>query len=71
MTGNACPVTENYTENDHVSEKRQLPEHLQPLIEGLSPELTQEEKQQFTDLISDYQDIFIGPNNRLGQLITK
>ena len=62
MLGNACPVTENCQENEIIdnSEKKPLPEHLQPLVEGLSPELTSEEKQQFIDLITEYQDIFVG-----------
>ena len=67
--GNACPVTENCQENEIIdnSEKKPLPEHLQPLVEGLSPELTSEEKQQFIDLITEYQDIFVGPDKKLGQ----
>ena len=70
ILGNACPVTENCHENETIrdnSEIRQLPEHLQPLVDELSPELSSEEKQQFTDLISEYQDIFMGPDKKLGQ----
>ena len=44
-----------------------LPEHLQSLIQNASDKLTPEEKQKLAQLLTQYQDIFMEPNGKLGQ----
>ena len=44
-----------------------LPEHLKPLVQNASEKLKPDEKQELTKLISQYQDIFMEPQGKLGQ----
>ncbi|MEW8548166.1 MAG: pol polyprotein, partial [Candidatus Thiodiazotropha sp.] len=67
ILGHVCPVTENNLETYETPASTQVPEHLQPLIEEVSPELSPEEKREFGALISEFQDIFMGPDKKLGQ----
>lgn len=46
---------------------RTLPEHLKPLVEGASTTLSEQEKERLTKLLIDYDDIFLGPDNKLGR----
>ena len=43
-----------------------LPEHLRPLIESVSNKLSGEQISKFEKLLTDYQDIFVGPDVQLG-----
>ena len=43
-----------------------LPAHLQPLMDGLSPELTEKERGQVKALLLEFQDVFTGPDGKLG-----
>ena len=58
-----------YSENkdSNKPEILDLPEHLEPLIQNASSELTCEEKQRLRQLIIQYQDIFMQPDGKLGQ----
>ena len=67
ILGHVCPVSENNAETYKTSQNIQMPEHLQPLIDEVSPELSPEEKEAFKSLISEFQDIFMGPDKKLGQ----
>ena len=44
-----------------------LPEHLKPLVQNASEKLKPDGKQELTKLISQYQDIFMEPQGKLGQ----
>ena len=44
-----------------------LPEHLKPLVQNASEKLKPDEQQELTKLISQYQDIFMEPQDKLGQ----
>ena len=44
-----------------------LPDHLKPLVDNLSDDFTAEQKQQFSQLLNEFQDIFVGPDGKLGQ----
>lgn len=59
--GNFCKISES--ENEIIPD---LPEHLQPLLEGLSDDLTESEVNRFKKLIHDYQTIFMSPGGKLG-----
>ena len=69
VLGQVCPVTESHSHSDNSesSVATDLPEHLQPLLDNLSPDLTSDERQQFCCLLSEFQDIFVGPDGQLGQ----
>jgi hypothetical protein len=43
-----------------VKKHRELPSHLQSLVDNCSSELSDSPKQSVTELILDYQDIFVG-----------
>ena len=43
-----------------------LPDHLQPLMDGLSSELTQDQRNLVQALLTEYQDVFTGPDGKLG-----
>ena len=44
-----------------------LPAHLQPLLDNASPELTSQQRLALTNLLIEYQDVFVGPDGRLGR----
>ena len=44
-----------------------LPEHLLPLVQNTSENISLEEKQKLTELISEFEDIFVGPDGQLRQ----
>ena len=69
VLGQVCPVTESHSHSDNSESSvvTDLPEHLQPLLDNLSPDLTSDERQQFCCLLSEFQDIFVGPDGQLGQ----
>lgn len=50
-----------------ISADTKLPEHLMALINDISSQLTEDEKFRVHGLISQYSDIFVGPDNVLGQ----
>ena len=43
-----------------------LPEHLRPLIESVSNKLSGEQISKFEKLLTAYEDIFVGPDGKLG-----
>lgn len=45
----------------------EVPEHLQNLIKGTSDNLTNEQQESLKQLIVEYQDIFVGPDGKLGR----
>ncbi|XP_033730852.1 uncharacterized protein LOC117320354 [Pecten maximus] len=53
--------------SDSCSEHSELPPHLVPLIDKLSPELSGVEKQDVTELVIEFQDIFLSPHGGFGQ----
>jgi hypothetical protein len=44
-----------------------LPEYLQCLVNNVDPSLSANEKHQFHELLLEFQDIFMGPDGKLGQ----
>ena len=67
VLGLVCPVQiQEGTETGQVS-LSELPDHLKPLIDRVSDELSTEEKQQFADFLVEYQDVFVGPDGKFGQ----
>jgi transposase InsO family protein len=56
-------LTGNKIGNEELVE---LPEHLQPLIDNVSGELTDSEKKKLACLILEYTSIFIGPDKEMG-----
>lgn len=62
-----CP--EQFTCKRKLSESstNHLPEHLNPLVQNASEKLKPDEKQELIKLISQYQDIFMEPQGKLGQ----
>ena len=50
-----------------VDKGDKLPDHLMPLVQGASENLSTTEKQRLTELIGDFEDIFVGPDGKLGQ----
>ena len=53
--------------NSNTKERGHLPEHLLPLVQNTSENLSFDEKQKLTELISEFEDIFVGPDGKLGQ----
>ena len=51
---------------DDFENKGELPEHLKPLIESVSEKLKESEVLRFERLLHEYQDIFVGPDGKLG-----
>ncbi|CAG2194353.1 unnamed protein product [Mytilus edulis] len=49
---------------DNLSE---LPEHLTGLIDRVSSKMTESQKQDLSKLVIKYQDIFLGPDGKLGK----
>ena len=48
-------------------DKSDLPDYLQPLIERASSKLTGSERQSLANLVSEFEDIFVGPDGKFGQ----
>ena len=55
--------SETNTDSFHT---KQLPAHLQVLLDNASTKLSQEEKHQLSNLLIQYQDIFMSPDGTLG-----
>ena len=53
--------------NENSSYQHKLPDHLQVLLENSSAQLSATEKQQLSELLMKYEDIFIKPDGILGQ----
>ena len=49
------------------SEQVELPDHLKTLLENTSPDLTKIEKQKLSDLLLEFQDVFMTPGGKLQQ----
>ena len=67
VVGHVCSVEESSCTPKDPGDCGTLPDHLKPLVDNLSDELTAEQKQQFSQLIHEFQDIFVGPDGKLGQ----
>lgn len=52
---------------NELSSELQLPQHLECLLEGVSPKITPEQKNKIKTLLIKFQDVFLGPDGRLGQ----
>ena len=50
----------------NLSSSKKLPKHLHIRIENASPKLSVDEKEKLSDLLIQYQDIFIPPDGTLG-----
>ncbi|VDI66067.1 Hypothetical predicted protein [Mytilus galloprovincialis] len=44
-----------------------MPEHLKSMLDKVSSDLKDEEKQKLSSLIHEYKDIFVGPDGSLGR----
>ena len=49
------------------SERQELPPHLKPLLDSCSKELSVDQRQALTQLVLDFEDIFVGEDGTLGQ----
>ena len=58
------PVSKSTSENECSAS---LPVHLQPLIERASIELTSQQRHALEKVLIEYQDVFVGPDGRLGR----
>ena len=67
ILGHACPIEDLHYQDSEASLKTELPEHLKPLLENVSTDLSINEKQQFTSLLVEFQDIFMSPDEQLGR----
>ena len=67
ILGHACPIEDLHYQDSEASLKTELPEHLKPLLENVSTDLSTNEKQQFTSLLVEFQDIFMSPDGQLGR----
>ena len=50
-----------------VDKGDKLPDHLMPLVQSASENLSNGEKHRLMELIGDFEDIFVGPDGKLGQ----
>ena len=55
------------TNDDDESDEIRLPEHLAPLLHGVSPEITESEKHKIAKLLHKYQSCFVGEDGVLGK----
>ncbi len=58
--------------DDSVSDKEEhhevsVPEHLQPLLDSVSDEMTIGQRTKLASLLTDYQDVFVGADGVLGR----
>lgn len=53
-----------FPENENV---QKVPEHLACLIETVSSSLSSNQKQQVASLITEYSDVFVSPDGKVGQ----
>ena len=52
---------------DNSMQYRELPAHLQPLVENASSKLTSEQTEQLSSALARYADVFVGPDGNLGR----
>ena len=67
VVGHVCSVVENSCTPKDSGDCGTLPDHLKPLVDHLSDELIAEQKQQLSQLLNEFQDIFVDPDGKLGQ----
>ena len=65
--GNNHAVEQVYDSEIEKKHSECLPEHLNSLVENASDALTDAERQKLSELLTNYQDIFVGPDGKLGQ----
>ena len=53
--------------NNEEFTRSSLPEHLQPVVDNVSPSLSELETQKLSALIGEFQDVFLSPDWELGQ----
>ena len=53
--------------SSNVNEEPKVPEHLACLFEKVSPTLTSEQKRKVKEFLVEFQDVFIGPDGKLGR----
>ena len=58
QTGPDCEIKSGHKE---------CPEFLEPLLQNLSPDLKSDEKQKVSQLLEEFQDVFMSPGGKLGQ----
>ena len=68
VVGNIQSVKE-ISEPIDISQKEieRLPEHLQCMIDNVSPKINQGQKEKIKELLIKFQDIFLGPDGKLGR----
>lgn len=63
----------NYKQSDEIDQvniltiDQELPEHLKPILNKVSAQLTDNERHKLSLLIQEYSDIFVGPDGALGR----
>ncbi|XP_060067597.1 uncharacterized protein LOC132547811 [Ylistrum balloti] len=67
IVGKLNSVGAVHTIGSRADTNQQLPEHLVNLVENVSPKLSLYQKQNVRNLVSEYQDIFMSPDGKLGQ----
>ena len=61
------PVDSNEFDTNKMEETK-LPEHLQCILDKVSPKVDTEQKLKIKHLLIEYQDIFMGPDGKLGHI---
>lgn len=69
IVGCKQPIKAATKVNVGINDKHEqaLPEHLIPIIDKISPKVTESQKQSIKELLIDFQDIFVGPDGKLGR----
>lgn len=60
-----CQITEPLALDK--TDETEIPEHLQCLLDNVSPKVNEEQKQEIKKLLIRFQDIFLGPDGKLGR----
>ena len=65
--GNLQPVDQVHTNSNQSTSNTTLPSHLNSLVDKASAKLTNSEQTSLSNLLTDYQDIFVGPDGLFRQ----
>ena len=59
-----CPISQS-CDLETTSASTKLPDHLQPLLNNVSPKLNEQETQEVEQLLLSYSDVFVCPDGKL------
>ena len=70
LVGSLTPVEVHSFDTEKASlpvDPNEFPEHLQPLLDGTSDSLTDDQVNSVKQLLYEYKDVFMGPDGKLGR----